>query len=530
MNKLCKKIVSITAIVATSVGAVFGATGCKSKKNRADTLYIEAVQLGYGLDWLDAVAKGWAKETGNKYEIKKKVGEQGTAAIADEIESHSSTNDIFVYRTGEYARRVYEGQINVNGKKYDNVFLDLTETCNTALAGENGATIDGKLQAAYKDIYKINGKYYALPWIEGVMGIMRNVTLWNKLGLTDDDVPLTTDHMFETLDKIKQLAAANTKFKDVAPFIYSARDEYYTSFVEAWFMQYEGEAAVKNFLSGKDPSGNVSKDVFTYQGQREMLEVTEKLVKSSNKYQHPKSSGLEFTAMQGQFLKEQAVFCVNGAWIEIEQGASYPNVDVDFIDTPIISSIVKKLSFYDEEATDNESRLRELVKYIDAVESGYENKPAFASNADVDTVREARRYNYSSQGGSHILVGSSYSPKTAMIKSFVSYMYSDKGMNEYYKATKGAVLPLDLSENGSYDDIQLTSLQTKINAIDRNEVFVYGSSSKMFSIGGVSVKFDNGASNFIRSLADGTLSASGVLLNNQNYMRDNWSVISSRLR
>lgn len=530
MRKIVKKVVSVL-LSGIATFSVFSLSSCGGK-TRTDTLYIEAARLGYGLDWLDTIAEKWSEESGYEVKITKKIGNQGNEAIIEEIESHASTNDIFIFRTGDYARKVYEGEITVDGKKYDNVFLDLTDICTKQLDGEGGASIDSKLQQIYKDVYKIDGKYYGLPWIEGIMGILCNFSLWDELGLTDADIPLTTDQLFETCDKIKMLASGNVKYQNVTPFIYSSEDEYYTSFMEAWFMQYAGEENVKNFMAGKDPSGNVSQNIFTYPGLQEMFSVVEKLVKGSNGYQHPKSDGLNFTDMQGQFLRNQAVFSVNGAWIELEMGASFPDVEVAFIDTPIISAIVEQLSFYNENASNNENdlKLRELVKYVDSTEDGYENKPEWASEEDVDTIRAARKYNYSSQGGAHVIVGSSYSPKQEMIKSFIEYMYSDKGMNCYYEATGGAKLPLNLSSSGSYKEIEMSDFQKKINAIDRDELFVYASSAKMFSIGGVDLKFNNGVSNYIKSFANGSLTASGILQKNMEFMNSNWSAISSKIK
>ena len=529
MNKLAKKIISLASAAVMFTG-MFGLSACGGKKNNSkDTLYIEAAQLGYGLDWLDAIAGAWSKETGYKYKITRKVGSEGTSAITTEIESLASSNDIFIYRGSDLAKKVYQGGVTVKGKKYDNVYLDLTDLVNAELEGESGATIASKLNSSYKSTYEINGKYYGLPWMEGIMGIIRNVDVWNGLGLTDEDVPVTTDQMFALCDKIKSLAAGSEKYTEVAPFMYCAEDEYYSSFMFAWFMQYEGTENVRKYLAGKDPDGNISKNLFGFDGQREMFNVVEKLVSNKNGYQHKKSQSLNFTSMQGQFLKGQAVFCVSGAWMELEQGASFPNVKIDYINTPIISALSKKLSYYDEDDADgNDEKLAAIVKYV----SGQTNeKPGFATDADIEIVRDAAEYQFSSQGGAHVLAASSYSPRTELIKSFITYMYSDKGLKEYYKATNGATLPLALSKNASYDEIKLSNFQKSVQSIDRNTVFVFNPSSKMFAIGGVDFKMFNGdASNYIKKLYDGSLTAASVITANKSYIENNWTQISSKIR
>lgn len=529
MNKLTKKIVGLVSAVTLTAG-LFGLSACGGNKhNSTDTLYIEAAQLGYGLDWLDAIASAWSQETGYKYEITRKVGKEGVGAITTEIESLASSHDIFFYRGSDLAKKVYQGGVTVKGQKYDNVYLDLTDLVNAELEGEGGATIAGKLNASYKNTYEINGKYYGLPWLEGVMGIIRNVDVWNGLGLTDADVPVTTDQLFALCDKIKNSAAGSEKYTETAPFMYCAEDEYYSSFIFTWFMQYEGTENVRQYLEGKDPNGNISKDIFSYDGQRKMFDVVEKLVSNKNGYQHKKSQSLNFTSMQGQFLKGQAVFCVNGAWIELEQGSSFPNVEIDYIETPIISALSEKLSYYDaDDAEGNDEKLAAIVKYVSGKTA---EKPDYATDDDIEIVRDACKYRFSSQGGAHILAASSYSPRTELIKSFITYMYSDKGMKEYYKATNGATLPLELSKNSSYDDITLSAFQRSVQSIDRNTVYVFNPSSKMFSIGGVDFKMFNGnASDYIKKLYDGSMTAASVVTANKSFMENNWTQISSKIR
>lgn len=529
MKKLLFKLGTF-ALAAVSAFSVFGATGCKKNTDTTDTLVIEVAKLGYGTEWLKSIGKAWSDETGNKVKIEEKIGSAGTDAIAEEINSLASQTDIFVYRTGEYAKKVYEGKITHGGESYDCVFTDLTDVVRKPLSGENGATIESKLNSSVKDIYRINDKYYGLPWIDGVMGILRNVTLWNNLGLTDADIPLTTDELFATCEKIKMAAASNQKYQNVAPFIYSGSDEYYSSFMTAWFMQYEGKENGEKFLQGLDPSGTISQNIFGYEGQLEMFNVLEKLVKKSNGYQHKDSEALSFTNMQGQFLLNQSVFCVNGAWIEIEMGSNYPDVNIEFIKTPVISALAKKLSFYSESATDNDQKLSQIVKFVDQNASGYNGKPDFATENDVDIVRAARKINYNSQSGAHVLAASSYSKKTDMIKSFVEFMYSDKGLIEYYKATNGAKMPLSLSSQGKYPDIKLSAFQKKVSEIAPEEIFVYASSSKLFSVGGVSVMFNNGINEYVKSLANGSITGSGVLAKNREYVSSNWSIISNKIK
>ncbi len=531
MKNSIKKLIAGIAATASIASLCFvtacgGGGGDQSNGgNGGRTLRIEAVELGYGVEWLKAIGKEWEKATGNKVDINPSIGTAGNDAIATKIEQKAD-RDIFIYRTSEYATRIYEGEITVKGQKYPNVFLDITDVCTKALDGEDGATIDSKLNEDFKKIYKVNDKYYGLPWIEGVMGILRNVDVWEKFGFTDADVPLTTDQLFDVCEQIKAKAATSQSLSSVKPFIYSSEDEYYTSFMGTWFMQYETDENIKNYFAGKDPNGNYSKDLFSYQGHKEMLSVVEKLVKKTNGYQHPESDGINFTDMQGYFLKGQSVFCVNGAWLEIEMETN-SGAKIDYIKTPVISALANRLSF--SAASDKDDKLAELVKFVDANASGYEGKPEWATEKDVDEVRKARGRNYNAQGSSHALVAASYSPNVDLIKSFIEYMYSDKGMDCYYRATNGASLPLNLSKNGKYSDVELSDFQKEVNKIKKDEVVIFASTDKMYSIGGVNFKLFNGVSNYVNSLYSGELTANDVLAKNREFMNQNWSRISGAL-
>lgn len=526
MKKSTKLVATVlAATIAVSVGAA-----CGKNSDTSDTLVITAAKLGYGLEWLNEMADGWSAKTGNKVKIVQKVGTTGNNAIAEEIDSLASSSDIFIYRTADYATNVYQGEVKHAGATYGCVYLDLTDVYESTIDGES-VTLGDKIVDKYKTALSVNGKYYAVPWIEGTMGLMRNVTLWNKLGLTDADVPLTTDQLKTTCDKILDATASDRRYQNVAPFIYSAEDEYYTSFIPIWFAQYEGTENTERYKQGLDPDGKLSKNIFNYAGFEEMFNVISDLLDKDNGYQHSKSSSLNFTDMQGQFLMEQAVFCVNGAWIEIEMGNSFPDVNIDYVKTPVISALVKKTSFYDKNDTTgaNDEKLAALVKYVDEHASGYDGKPDFATQADVDIVRDARKYGYTTLSSTHVLVGSSYSAKTEMIKSFIKYMYSDQGLDVYYGATGGARLPAKRSSGNYSADVAVSDFKKSVNAIDGDEILVFASTAKLFSTGGVSMRALNGVTNYISAFADKKMTPRQVVQKNQQYVSDNWAVIVSKI-
>ena len=315
MKTFKKFVVGILAAVLA-----FGAIGCKNNNN-SDTLVITALEQGYGVEWLDNIVDAYKKKTGNNVKVEKKIGSAGQAAIETEISSLSYKTDIFITEKENFFTSVRAGAVTVGGVKYDSYYEKLNDVYEAELEGENGATIMSKMAKDakdYLDYNEVDGNYYSLPWQNGVLGIVLNLDVWNKLGYTASDIPRTTEEMFEICDEIVAKSKANDSLKNVAPFIYSAESEYYSSFLHMWMAQYEGNKTFGYFLNGKDPDGEVSEYVYTFDGQKKALQVIDRLLDKDSGYQHGNSDELSFTDMQSYFLSDQAAFCVNGSWLDIE--------------------------------------------------------------------------------------------------------------------------------------------------------------------------------------------------------------------
>lgn len=522
-----RRIIKITCILLALMLAPV-AVGCQPNTpgGKEGELTIVAARLGYDLEWLGALKTAYTNKTGIPVTIVPKVGQTGNSAIMTEIRSLSSGSDIFFMSTAEFYKRIYEGAVTVNGVTYDNIFADLTDVYTEEMESENGATLKSKLFDSYVKSADVDGKFYSVPWANGIMGLMRNVNIWNTLGMTDADIPLTTEHLFETCDKILINAGKSAATKNVAPFIYSASDEYYTTIVELWFAQYEGKASITNFMNGLDPDGNLTEHLYTYDGQPEALKVLNTLLNTAD-YQHKSSRSLDFTQMQSYFLLGQAVFCINGSWLDIEMGATYKDVEVECMKMPVASALAKKLSFYSSSAGNNDLRLRELIAYVDAhpEQDYFTDKPAFSSEADVTAVREARGYSYVSNGHTHTAAVSSYSKNLDAAKDFIKFMFSDEGLKLYYTATGGATLPATLS-NGSYPEMEYSGFRASINAIDDTDTLTFLRKNKMFTLAGVDMKWRNNVNGGLVAALTGGTTVDEIMKSNQNYMKSNWPNIS----
>ncbi len=530
MKSLFKKLSAIGLTVAVSAGAGVFSVGCGGNGGNggggtgggnSGDLQISALSLGYGTEWLTALEKAFETKTGKSVVVKTKVGNESQASYDNELESLASDTDIFFTKRGWFAEDVYKGKISVKGTSYDCLYADLTDVWESVAAEGETKTIKQKMDATYADALNIEGKYYNLPWAGGVYGIVRNVDVWNDLNLTDADVPYTTDELFALCDKVKGTLAADQK----APFIYSGNDEYYTAWSPIFFGQYEGKQNVENFMDGIDPDGNMTEYIYTYDGHREGLKVLETLLDPGKGYQHGATS-LSFTDVQGWFLEGEALFCVNGSWLENEMKENYSDANIDMIKTPVISSLVDKLSFKED------SKLKEVIQYVDAVDAG-ENAvaPAYATEEDIKIVTEARHYSYMAGGVDHRAYVPAYSNQIDLAKEFLKFMYSDEGLNIYYETLKGTMLPATPTGGYNADGFSLSGFRVSANKAQQ-EGFVYNREpkSRFFVLNNLSTCYQIGG----YELVDEFTSVNGKSANElmdaiDEFIAGKWSKYSSNL-
>ncbi len=522
-----KKFVTIAAVLLLVVFVCGAFVGCNNKPDE-NTLTIEAVNLGYGVQWLQDLADAYtAQHPEITIKINQLVGSAGNDAINGHSEALTGYTDIFAFRPSKYHYNVYQGAVNTSAGKIDCIYADLTDIYTTPY--EDGSTILSKTDSSISDYLKVNGKYYGVNWADGFMGIVRNKDVWSQLGLTDEDVPVTTDEMFALCDKIL------AKNANIAPFIYSKNEEYYTSIWSVWMAQYEGADGMQNWNNGLDPLGNFSDGLYAYEGLEVALDVVnqllEKKVDGKNKkyvYQHEDSDSLSFTDMQSYFLAGQAALCVNGSWLEIEMNKNKEAqaYNIDYIKTPVVSAVLDTLP---DKSVTTDAQLAEVIRYVDALDDGKDaTKPTYVTDADLARITEARHYAYVRSGCDHTMVVAGWSEKIDLAKDFIRFMYSDEGMKVYYKAQGGLSLPATLS-SATYDNLEMTTFTKSVNAAMKSgfysEMFVPGS-AKIYCLGGVSNVFVNGGGNFVYALLDGK-TPKEIIDYNKLYLKNNWTKISN---
>lgn len=533
MNGIAKKTLAAALSLLLCLGGV-ACAGQTYEPGENGLVHISAANLGYGTGWLEAMEKVFEEKFGINVYIDTYTGTSGTERLDTEIESFSSDTDLFFNRRGWFADDVYTGTIvAANGQQYPCLYEDLSDVWNAVVDEGSDQTISSKIDPLYRDAYNIEGSYYALPWAGGVYGVVRNLDVWNELGLTDADVPYTTNELFALCDRVKGTLAEDGK----ACFIYALDEEYYTGWSTIFFAQYEGKTNAEAFMDGRDPNGERTQHAYTYDGQLEAMEVLETLIDADNGYQYSRSSSIDFTTMQGLFLRGEALFCINGSWLEIEMGANFDSANVDMIKTPVVSSVVNRLSFGNDSsltAKQKDDRLAELIRYVDAVDAGETPaQPAYASGEtlanDIAIVTEARHYAYMAGGTDHQAYIPSYSQHIREAKEFLKFMYSDEGLQIYFESMQGAMLPATPT-GGSYDStgMQLSGFRASVNAAQESG-FAYDRepTARYFVLPKISACFENGVSPVVALRSGST--AQDIITANRNSIGSRWDSIADLL-
>ena len=511
-------------------------TSCGGAKVSSDTLVITAVRLGYGLDWLYTLKDKYTEETGQKIKIIEQIGSDGNSAIQTELNSLAGRSDILAFRPNIYFKQIYQGSVKANnGNSYDCIFEDLTDIYTEKYDGEtNNNTMEKKMYQEFKDYCKVNDKYYAIPWANGFMSIVRNLDVWKDLGYEESYYPRTTDEWFELMDEMNTTIKNNNKQDSVAPMIYCKSDEYYTSIMTTWFAQYEGKEEMQKFYNGLDPNGERSPNLYAYQGILESLKVLDKLVEYDSKtktytYQSNRSDSVSFTQMQNYFQLGAAAMCINGTWLEIESKVS--DAEIDYIKIPLVSSVTDRTT-----TIPNDEVLRECVTFVDnhAKVGDNEGRPNGVSEEDIEIIRDSRisgavqREDYD-----HLFVVPSCSSNKVAAKKFLKWIYSDSSLQLFYDTMNGHHLPATLS-NGDYNtnNTTVSKFRSGANKIIEEGYFctyeLQTKKDKIFSVAGVSATYSNGISNACRALVEGKTPEQIVNANIQK-LTDEWTYISSCL-
>lgn len=426
-----KKMLSLVLVGIMITSLLVGCGGKEGSVNKdgKKEIIIKAWQAGMGIQWLEDLILGFEKKYPEyKVTYTSTADTQGVLSALGSAEV--DTTDLYF-------------AITFNSKQLH----PLKDLLDSKAEGET-KTIREKFDSSYLEgtKYLEDDETYALTYGGGVIGIAYNKELFKEAGIKK--LPRTTDELVNVCDTLMR--------KDIVPWVHFKNGGYWASMSDAFYLQYEGMDYYNNvFYANTDEQGNSpSKDVFTRKdGRYEVLKMQEKILTPD--YVLSGSNSGDHISMQTQFVHGKAAMMVNGSWMANEM-QSVGNVDkFGIMKTPVISSIVKKLT-----TVKKDSELRAVVDAIDAVADGkkpideyrigdlYKVGDLEVSVADWDYIANARNTLATNFNGMGAFIPK-YSDQIEGAEEFLRYLYSDEGLQIYLKATN-VKLPIEL-DSGDVD-------------------------------------------------------------------------------
>ncbi len=466
-NKGVKRGVALVC----ALSALTGMTACKTKKSDSEqTLEIFLWEAGYGTQWLydmsDAFkAQDWVQEKYPNLEIVVNPNSDNSTAttLIDAGEKGGNTVDLFF---GANLTK-YTG-VSYDGTEY---FCDLTETVfNQKVPGEEITVKDKMWDSTLEAIrYYEKGqdsnskdvpfKSYIFPWVGGMNAIMYNAAHLETLGL---EVPLTTKQLIDACETAQNSSLPYTvKPNGKYAILTDSSGNYWDTYYNTWWGQYEGLENYYNFFNGFDGM-QLSYEVYKQKGKLYSLKVLEDLLKWDNGYVYQKHTGYDYLSAQTAFMEGDGVFYCVGDWyademkeIEADLKADGVENNIRMMKNPIVSEIIELTP-----TIENEEMLIAVIKAIDAgnpnqetakqasfyqeqslgLSTEMQNKCADISDEDYAKIVEARSI-VSTQGNRDTGVVPTYAKGKEIAFDFLKFMATNEAQDIYTEATTGSNLP-----------------------------------------------------------------------------------------
>ena len=443
MNKKIFKGLALSLAALSVVPMV--ACGDDESRGGRDTLQMFVSDYGYGVEWAYELIEGfkneaWVKEKYPNLAIPEPtISKERTKPVSD-IESTYASHDL--YFSCDYAATPMGED---GGVRY---YADLTSLYNTTIPGEN-VTVKDKMYAQFvEEADRDLGEGFNamdFPWVNGSYGLLYNKYVVDKYLGANYQMPVTTYELVQMGNDLKK-NSSNPKLIMIA----NKQTGWTEGAFRIFWGQYAGEDGFRNFMSGK-VNGEYSVEVFKDTARLRSLEAIEELLWVTHGYVNTDYALLEYTQTQSHFLNGEACFMFMGDWFELEMQAIIEededgliNKDNDFyfLKTPVISSIVEKLSFYTHgtqaysklSASEKAAYNNKLAPIVKAVDEGKTELDGVLP-ADFAIVKEARTCK--STLGGHVAFVPGNSDAQDLAKDFLLYMASDKGIERFMSATNG---------------------------------------------------------------------------------------------
>lgn len=442
-TKLCT--VALAAITAFTFVAC-GEDATKREEDQHLDVYIE--NHGYRTEGIKAIIESFAQQDWVKEKYPDLTYDftinNSSAYVTNKVKNpKTNTHDIMF--TGTELISFFEKDSKGSYK-----LLDITESVyNQDVIDEPGVKFSDKMHQSFLSYYQYTTKnettpkYFEVPWVTGLEGLLYNEEILANYGYTDGNYPVTTEELIELCKKIKSNPSNSG---NVDGYVFMNCDSAYSSYLlYQWWAQYDGVESYNLFWEGKyrDARG-IHQDyhVFEQEGRLKALEVIEQMFKYENGfYDLEHQNDGDFMTRQTRVLKGECAMTYCADWFDTEmaetaeqiksQGGSVATIKI--MKMPIVSALTDKL-----DTVKSDDLLRKVVRAIDNGEKSYEG----VYQVDFDRIVEARGV-YKTPGTNHVAVIPTASNSQSIAIDVLRYMATDTCQEAYMKATNGQNMPFD---------------------------------------------------------------------------------------
>lgn len=488
------------------------------------TLNIRVYKSGYGDDYVRALIAAFEStyaEEGYKINIVSSDTTIQASTVTNEL-LLGENNGIDLYIAGNVTPDTLVTTSKANNMEM--IAADLTDVYEStpikADKTEESVTIQEKLKQGYADYQRYDGEeeeykgnYYGFTYRSSPCGFVVNTDLLQSYGL---EIPKTTDELTACFAKIQE-TTAETGVYPTAWAGYNAY-AYWNMVQDVWVAQYSGVENYNKFWS-MSYSDNLEEGYKVYedQGWVESLNVLGNYVNLD--YSMEKTINMDHTTAQHHFLSGEAVFMVNGAWLQNEMAANYLEQasGMTMIKTPVISSLSEKIGLADD------ATLSQIVSLVDEGKSAEEIAASIngVTKEQAEEVKTARCIFYD-WGCADTIVVNAFSEKIDLAKLFLRYIASDDAVNLVYEYAS-SYTPFTTSTDMS-DSESATAFMSSVRTISETEgaQFINRTPSgwrHTFSISPFN-KYDIEKD---LAAAKGTLSGETIMQDELAYAKDVWA-------
>ena len=454
-NRIITLLLTVCLFIGTfSVGC--NKTNNDSGPNADQTLEIFVVNAGYGTKWLDDIIEefkkqDWVKSKYPNLTVLEPESNTSSGFIDSKMTGGLKANSFDLMFSCQSVGSQYDKKDKSGNYYFENLYQDVFDA---EIPGE-GVKVKDKMNKDVFEQSKItlqdkSSVYFAMPWINGMMGFMYNQTKIDTHFGKDYVMPRTTDEFVKCVDDLsKKLPEGD------APFIFAGMTRYFNANFQVWWAQYEGLDQYVNFWNGVNEEGVYSNEIFSQTGRLRSLEVCESLVEKDLGYNHELATTGVYQEVQAHYLVGNAgVFMPVGDWLITESVGMNITQEIRMLKTPVISSITEKL-----ETVKTDEALAYVVQCVDdgkTYEQTAENFNGELSEDDYNYIYSARNMMYRMTG--HEAFVPSYAKGKAVAKDFLVFMASDIGIKAFAKSTYGLQTPYNYQptedELATYCDLQ----------------------------------------------------------------------------